>query len=95
MLPSIRGKKVKQTETSKNTGRGKSDKTMRMVKHLTAKDLGKIVLDDYEDYKQHLERDHVIKKEMKKKRVETKEDDKKAVIHMDWAEQHTLIESKE
>jgi IS1 family transposase len=85
--------KVKQTEISKNTGRAKCDKTMRMVKNLPAKDLGKIVLEDYEDYKNHLERDHVIKKELKKERIEAEEEEDKAVIHMDWAEQHTLIEN--
>lgn len=87
--------RVKQTEISKNTGRAKCDKTMRMVRHLNAKDLGEIVLEDYEDYKQHLERDSVIKKQLKKKRIEAEEDDEKVVIHMDWAEQHTLIENKE
>ena len=87
--------KVKQTEVSKNTGKAKCDKTMRMVKTLAAKELGKIVLEDYEDYKNHLERDHVMKTELKKVRVEAEEEDDKAVIHMDWAEQHKLIEHKE
>ena len=35
--------KVKQTEVSKNTGKVKGDKTMRMVKHLPAEELGKDV----------------------------------------------------
>ena len=87
--------KVKQTEISKNTGRVKGDKMMRLARHLNAKDLGKQVLKEYDVYKEHLERDFVIKAELKKVRMEAMEDDDLAVIHIDWAEQHKLTEVKE
>ena len=50
---------MKQTEISKNTGKVKGDKTMRIPKHLPAAELGKVVLKEFEDYKEHLERDFV------------------------------------
>ena len=87
--------KVKQTELSKNTGKVKSDKTMRLPKHLSAADLGKIALKDFEEYKEHLERDFVMKMELKKVRMEVMEDDEMEVMHVDWAEQHKLTEIKE
>ena len=91
----LQWEKVKQTELSKNTGKVKGDKTMRMAKHLPAADLGKIVLTDFEQYKEHLERDFVMKKELKKVRLEVNEDDELRVLHVDWAEQHKVTEIKE
>ena len=66
-----------------------------MAKHLPAADLGKIVLTDFEQYKEHLERDFVMKKELKKVRLEVNEDDELRVLHVDWAEQHKVTEIKE
>ena len=87
--------KVKQTEISKNTGKTKGDKTMRLSKHLTAAELGKSVLEEFENYKNHLDRDFVMKHELKKVRSDATEDDAIAVIHIDWAEQHKITEVKE
>ena len=87
--------KVKQSEVSKNTGKVKGDKTMRMAKHLPAADLGKQILEECEKYKNHLERDNVMKNEIKKVRLEAMEEDDLAVLHVDWAEQHKLTEVKE
>jgi hypothetical protein len=87
--------KVKQTEISKNTGRVKGDKMMRVAKHLKAIELGKKTLEEFEVYKEHLERDYIMKSEIKKVRIEASEDDDLAVLHIDWAEQHKLTEVKE
>lgn len=87
--------KVKQVEISKNTGKTKGDKTMRLSKHLPAAELGKIILEEYEKYKNHLDRDFVMKQELKKVRNEAQEDEDLAVLHIDWAEQHKLTEVKE
>ncbi len=87
--------KVKQTEISKNTGRVKGDKMMRVAKHLKAIELGKETLEEFEVYKEHLERDYIMKAEIKKVRIEASEDDDLAVLHIDWAEQHKLTEVKE
>ena len=87
--------KVKQTDLSKNTGRAKSDKTQRLPRHLPAGELGKIVLKDYEDYKEHLERDYVLKNEIKKVRLEAMNEDDLAVLHIDWGEQHQVTEIRE
>ena len=87
--------KVKQTEINVNTGKAKSDKTMRLSKNLSAAELGARVQTEFEDYKNHLERDYVMKTELKKVRQEVKEDDEMAVLHNDWAEQHKLTEVKE
>ena len=91
----LQWEKIKQTELSKNTGKVKSDKTQRQPKHLPAGDLGKIVLKDFEEYKEHLERDFIMKKELKKIRMEAMEDDEIGVLHVDWAEQHKITEIKE
>ena len=45
--------------------------------------------------KRHLERDYVIKAELKKVRLEAKECNEIAVLHIDWAEQHKITEVKE
>ena len=87
--------KVKQSEVSKNTGRVKGDKMMRLARHLKAIELGKEVLEEFEVYKEHLERDYVIKTELKEVRLEAMEKDDLAVLHIDWAEQHKLTEVKE
>ena len=87
--------KVKQTEVSKNTGRVKGDKMMRQAKHMKAEELGKAVLKEFEQYKQHLERDYIMKAEIKKVRMEANEESDIAVLHIDWAEQHKLTEIKE
>ena len=87
--------KVKQVEISKNTGKAKGDKTMRLSKHLTAAELGKLILEEYEKFKNHLDRDYVMKQELKKVRLDAQEEDDVAVLHIDWAEQHKLTEVKE
>ena len=87
--------KVKQTEISKNTGRTKGDKTMRISKHLPAAELSEIVLEDFEQYQSHLYRDYVMKQEEKKVKVETETEEDLALLHIDWAEQHKLTEIKE
>ena len=86
---------MKQSEVSKNTGRVKGDKMMRLARHLKAKELGKEVLEEFEVYKEHLEQDYVIKTELKKVRLEAMEQDDLAVLHIDWAEQPKLTEVKE
>ena len=68
---------------------------MKMVIHKPAKELSEIVLEEYEEYKNHLERDFVMKKEFKESRQETDDDETMAVLHTDWAEQHKLSEVKE
>ena len=87
--------KVKQTEINRNTGKTKGDKTMRLSKHLPAAELGKIVLEEFDNYKNHLDRDFVMKKELKKVRLDAMEDNEIAVLHIDWAEQHKITEVKE
>ena len=87
--------KVKQTEVSKNTGKQKSAKTRRNPKHLPAAELGKVVLQDFEKFKEHLERDWIMKRELKKVRLEALEDAEVAVLHCDWAEQHKVTEIAE
>ena len=87
--------KVKQTEVNKNTGKVKGDKIMRLAKHLTAIELGKDILEEFENYKNHLERDFVMKQELKYVRLEALENADVAVLHVDWAEQHKLTEVKE
>ena len=87
--------KVKQVEVSKNTGRPKGDKTMRISKHLPAGELSEIILDDFENYKNHLDRAYVMKQEEKKAKVEAETAEDLAVLHIDWAEQHRLIEIQE
>ena len=62
----LQWEKVKQTEISRNTGKPKSDRTIRLSKNLSAAELGKQVLVDFENYKNHLERDFVMKTELKK-----------------------------
>lgn len=91
----LQWEKVKQTEISRNTGKPKSDRTIRLSKNLSAAELGKQVLVDFENYKNHLERDFVMKTELKKVRLEAKECDDIAVLHNDWAEQHKITEIKE
>ena len=87
--------KVKQTELNVNTGKPKSDKTMRLSKNLSAAELAKQIMSDYDEYKNHLERDFVMKAELKKVRQECKESDDLACLHVDWAEQHKITEIKE
>ena len=60
-----RWEKVKQTEVNKNTGRAKSDKLMRQRKTETADKLAESLLEEYESYKAHLERNSIIKRETK------------------------------
>lgn len=66
-----------------------------MAKHLPAEELGKETLEGYEAYKNHLERNFVIKNELRQVRLEAMEEDDLAVLHVDWAEQHKLTEIKE
>ena len=87
--------RVKQSEISKNTGKIKGDKTMRMAQHLPAEELRKETLEGYEAYKNHLKRNSVIKNELRQVRLEAMEEDDLAVLHVDWAEQHKLTEVKE
>ena len=87
--------KVKQTEINVNTGKPKSDKTMRLSKNLPAAGLAKQLMTDYDEYKNHLERDFVMKTELKKVRQECKEYDDLACLHVDWAEKHELTEVRE
>ena len=87
--------KVKQVEISMNTGKTKGDKTMRLSKHLPAAELGKIILEEFEKYKNHLDRDFVMKQELKKVRCDAQEEEDVAVLHIDWAEQHKITEVKE
>ena len=68
---------------------------MRLAKHLRGKELGKEVLEEFETYKEQLERDYVIKAELKKVRLEAMDKDDLAVLHIDWAEQHKITEVKE
>ena len=82
-------------EISKNTGKAKGDKTMRLSKHLTAAELGKLILEEYEKFKNHLDHDYVMKQELKKVRLDAQEEEDVAVLHIDWAEQHKLTEVKE
>ena len=78
-----------------NTGKTKGDKTMRLSKHLSAAELGKIILEEFEKYKNHLDRDFVMKQELKKVRCDAQEEEDVAVLHIDWAEQHKITEVKE
>ena len=78
-----------------NTGKPKSDKTMRLSKNLPAAGLAKQLMTDYDEYKNHLERDFVMKTELKKVRQECKEYDDLACLHVDWAEKHELTEVRE
>ena len=87
--------KVKQTEISKNTGKVKGDKTMRISKHLAAEELGKVILEEYEEYKNHLDHDFIIRTELNKMIIEASKDTELAVLHIDWAEQHKITEIKE
>ena len=87
--------KVKQSEISKNTGKVKGDKTMRLSKHLSAAELGKEILEEYEAYKSHMDRHFIITKERKNSRMEAMDEADLAVLHVDWAEQHKLTEIKE
>ena len=75
--------KVKQVEISMNTGKTKGDKTMRLSKHLPAAELGKIILEEFEKYKNHLDRDFVMKQELKKVRCDAQEEEDVAVLHVD------------
>ena len=61
---------------------------MRMAKHLPAEELGKETLEGYEAYKNHLERNFVIKNELRQFRRKALEEDDLAVLHVDWAKQH-------
>ena len=38
---------------------------MKLVKHKPAKELSEIVLEEYEEYKNHLDRDFIMKHEFK------------------------------
>ena len=87
--------KVKQTEISPNTGKPKSDKTMRLSKNLSAGELAKQIETDYETYKNHLERDFVMKTELRKVRQECMDSEDLACLHVDWAEQHKITEIRE
>ena len=91
----LRWEKVKQTEINKNTGRAKSDKMMRKSKTESAEQLAESMLEEYENYKLHLERDYTMKREIKAMKIEAEENEDIAVIHMDWVEQHKLSEVKE
>ena len=86
--------KVKQTEISRNTGRTKGDKTMRISKHLPAAKLSEIVLEDFEQYQSHFYSEFVMKQEEKKVKVEAETEKYLALLHIDWAEQHKLTEIK-
>ena len=46
----------------------------------------------YENLKQHLDRNFIIKKTMKERREEVMNSDDKAYIHMDWAENIEIAE---
>ena len=85
----------KEKEIDCIAGKQKGDKTMRVPKHVTAAELSKIVMTDFEAFKEHLERDYVMKKEVKKARMEVLDEDDLAVLHTDWAEQHKITEIKE
>ena len=91
----LRWEKVKQTDTSKNTGRAKSDRVMRISKTETVNKLAASMLEEFETYKSHLERVSEMKREVKAMKVETEENGDLAVLHIDWAEQHKLIEMRE
>ena len=87
-----RWEKVKQAELSKNTGRAKSDKIMRQSKLEPLDKLAESMLIEYQEYKQHLERNSTMRREIKSVVVETESDENLGVIHCDWAEQHQLSE---
>ena len=70
--------KAKQTELSKTTGRAKSDKTQPLPKHLPTGELSKIIMKDFKEYKEHLERDYVMKKEIKIVRLQALDNDELA-----------------
>ena len=91
----LRWEKVKQTDTSKNTGRAKSDRVMRISKTETVNKLAASMLEEFETYKSHLERVSEMKREVKAMKVEAEENGDLAVLHIDWAEQHKLIEMRE
>ena len=61
----LRWEKVKQTDLSKNTGRAKSDRVMRLSKTENADKLAESMLDEFENYKAHLQRVSEMKREVK------------------------------
>ena len=91
----LRWEKVKQTERSKNTGKAKTDKVMKISKTEEINKLAESMLEEYENYKSHLQRVSEMKREIKAMKVEAEENGDLAVIHIDWAEQHKLIEIRE
>ena len=57
--------------------------------------LAESMLDEFENYKAHLQRVSEMKREFKAIKIEAEENGDLAVIHVDWAEQHKLIEMRE
>ena len=95
IVPYLRWEKIKQTEINKNTGRAKSDRIMRKSNTERADTLAQSLLEEFDEYKAHLERVSEMYMEQKAMKVESEQNDDMAVVHMDWAEQHKLSEIKE
>ena len=88
-------KKVQSTEVNKNTGKQKQATTQRVPTVTTGQDLAVKTLADFEDLKEHLERNHVIKNKVLEKREEVMKSDDKVMLQNDWAENMTIITPNE
>ena len=87
----LQWEKVENKEINENTGRKKQAVTQRMAKFASAKKLAMDFLSEFDLLRDHLERNELIKNFVKSKREEVLESDDKVMLHVDWAENGTII----
>ena len=83
--------KVESRQINKNTGRQNQATTQRVPKYLSAKDLAMEFLTDFQELREHLNRNNLIKDFVKGKREEVLDSTDKAMLHFDWAEMGQII----
>ena len=87
----LQWEKVETVELNHHTGRAKQATTQRVAKYASAKELVLQTLTDYQQLKDHLNRNTVIKDYVREKRDEALESDDKAMEHVDWAENGQIV----
>ena len=83
--------KVQAKGVNPNTGLPNRATVQRVAKHAAAKDLALEFLTDYKLLKEHLDRNDAIKKYVKDKRDEVLDSDNKVMLHVDWAENGSVL----
>lgn len=87
----LQWEKVEKPNLNPNTGEKNKKIMNRVPKTAEAKDLSLLTKRDFEKVKEHLNRSFAIKNTIKQKRLEVLENDKMAMLQVDWAENGQVI----